>query len=157
MTEVGVMGIVRDNLRGLSIIVLGNRDEGFAIPIWVGNWEAELLEAELLGALPPRPFPYDLLRELLSVFGGELERVVINDFDKGIYFAVMEIKRKDGELIRIDSRPSDAINMAVRMKVPIFVEDVVLEKSNPIMLNECEEDDCKDQWEKLLKELFDRL
>jgi len=157
MVEVSVIGITQDRYSGLPIIILGNEQERFAIPIWVGHWEAELLETELLGAVPPRPFPYDLLREVISAFGGEIERVVINDFDKGIYFAVMEIKRKDGELIRIDSRPSDAINMAVRMKVPIFVEDVVLEKSNPIMLNECEEDDCKDQWEKLLKELFDRL
>ncbi|RKQ60475.1 hypothetical protein C7457_1555 [Thermovibrio guaymasensis] len=155
MVEVSVIGITQDRFSGLPIIILGNEKERFAVPIWIGNWEAELLETELLGAVPPRPFPYDLIRELLSVFGGEVERVVINDFDKGIYFAVIEVKRPDGEVIRIDSRPSDAINLAVRVNAPIFVDRSVIEKASVIPLDPCEGNECQEQWERLIRELFE--
>ncbi|WP_456455555.1 bifunctional nuclease family protein [Thermovibrio sp.] len=155
MVEVSVIGITQDRFSGMPIIILGNEKERFAVPIWVGNWEAELLETELLGAVPPRPFPYDLIRELLAIFKGEVERVVINDFDKGIYFAVIEVKRPDGEIIKVDSRPSDAINLAVRVKAPIFVERKVIEKASVIPLDECQGQECKEQWERLIKELFE--
>ncbi len=155
MVEVSVIGITQDRFSGMPIIILGNERERFAVPIWVGNWEAELLETELLGAVPPRPFPYDLIRELLSIFKGEIERVVINDFDKGIYFAVIEVKRPDGEVIRVDSRPSDAINLAVRVRAPIFVEKRVIEKASVIPLDKCQGQECKEQWERLIKELFE--
>ncbi len=154
MVEVSVIGIAQDRYTGMPIIILGNEQERFAVPIWVGNWEAELLETELLGAVPPRPFPYDLIREILSIFGGEVERVVINDFDKGIYFAVIEVRRPDGELLKVDSRPSDAINLAVRVNAPIFVKKDVIEKASVIPLDECEGDECQEQWEKLIRELF---
>jgi bifunctional DNase/RNase len=154
MVEVSVIGITQDKVNSLPIIILGNDKERFAIPIWVGHWEAELLETELLGAVPPRPFPYDLIREVLSAFGGEVERVVINDFDKGIYFAVIEVRRHDGEVIRIDSRPSDAINLAVRTRAPIFVDRSVIEKASIVPLDECEGSDCKEQWERFIRELF---
>ncbi len=154
MVEVSVIGIAQDRYTGMPIIILGNEQERFAVPIWVGHWEAELLETELLGAVPPRPFPYDLLREILSIFGGEVERVVINDFDKGIYFAVIEVRRPDGELLRVDSRPSDAINLAVRVNAPIFVKKDVIEKASVIPLDECEGDECQEQWERLIRELF---
>jgi bifunctional DNase/RNase len=154
MVEVSVIGLTQDRLSGLPIIILGNDEERFAVPIWVGNWEAELLETELLGAIPPRPFPYDLIRELLEIFGGKVEKVVINDFDKGIYFAVIEVRRPDGTLFRVDARPSDAINLAVRVNAPIFVEREVIEKASVIPLDKCEGEDCKEQWEKLIRELF---
>jgi bifunctional DNase/RNase len=155
MVEVSVIGITQDRYSGLPIIILGNEQERFAIPIWVGHWEAELLETELLGAVPPRPFPYDLLREVISAFGGEIEKVVINDFDKGIYFAVIEVKRPDGEVLNIDSRPSDAINLAVRVGAPIFVKKEVIEKASVIPLDECEGENCREQWEQLIRELFE--
>lgn len=155
MVEVSVIGITQDRYSGLPIIILGNEQERFAIPIWVGHWEAELLETELLGAVPPRPFPYDLIREIVSAFGGEVERVIINDFDKDIYFAVIEVKRPDGEVLRIDSRPSDAINLAVRVNAPIFVKREVIEKASVIPLDECEGDNCREQWEQLIRELFE--
>ena len=154
MVEVSVIGLTQDRLSGLPIIILGNDEERFAVPIWVGNWEAELLETELLGAVPPRPFPYDLIRELLEIFGGKVERVVINDFDKGIYFAVVEVRRPDGTLFRVDARPSDAINLAVRVDAPIFVKREVIEKASVIPLDKCEGEDCQEQWEKLIRELF---
>ncbi len=154
MVEVSVIGIAQDRYTGMPIIILGNEQERFAVPIWVGHWEAELLETELLGAVPPRPFPYDLLREILSIFGGEVERVVINDFDKGIYFAVIEVRRPDGELLKVDSRPSDAINLAVRVNAPIYVKKDVIEKASVIPLDECEGDECQEQWERLIRELF---
>ena len=154
MVEVSVIGITQDRYTGMPIIILGNEQERFAVPIWVGHWEAEFLETELLGAVPPRPFPYDLLREILSIFGGEVERVVINDFDKGIYFAVIEVRRPDGEILKVDSRPSDAINLAVRVNAPIFVKRDVIEKASVIPLDECEGDECQEQWERLIRELF---
>jgi len=155
MVEVSVIGVAQDRLNGMPLIILGNEKERFAIPIWVGNWEAELLETELLGAVPPRPFPYDLIREIISAFGGNVERVIINDFDKGIYFAVIEVKRYDGEILRIDSRPSDAINLAIRVNAPIFVEREVIEKASIIPLDKCQGEGCKEEWERLIRELLE--
>ncbi|ADU97566.1 bifunctional nuclease family protein [Thermovibrio ammonificans] len=156
MIEVSVIGLTQDRFSNLPIIILGNEEERFAVPIWVGNWEAELLETELLGAVPPRPFPYDLIRELLEIFKGEVERVIINDFDKGIYFAVIEVRRPDGELFRIDARPSDAINLAVRLNAPIFVKREVIEKASVIPLDKCQGEECQEQWERLIREIFEQ-
>jgi len=79
---------------------------------------------------------------------------VINDFDKGIYFAVVEVKRPDGEVIRVDARPSNAINLAVRVNAPIFVESSVIEKASVIPLDKCEGEECQEQWERFIRELF---
>ncbi len=155
MVEVSVIGVAKDHTSNLPIIILGNEKDRFAVPIWVGNYEAELLETHLLGASPPRPFPYDLLCDVIQSLGGEVERVIINDFDNGIYFAVIEVRRGDGETIRVDSRPSDAINVAVRMKAPIFVAKDVIERASIIPLDgECESEDCRDEWERLINKLF---
>ncbi len=155
MVEVSVIGVTKDHVSNLNVIILGNEIERFAIPIWVGNYEAELLETHLLGASPPRPFPYDLICDLVQTLNGEVERVVINDFDKGIYYAVIEIKRDDGETIKVDSRPSDAINVAVRMKAPIFVSKDVIEKTSIIPLDgKCESENCREEWERLINKLF---
>ena len=155
MIEVSVIGVTKDNVSNLPIIILGNEEDRFAIPIWVGNYEAELLETHLLGASPPRPFPYDLICDLIQTLNGEVEKVIINDFDKGIYFAVIEIKRGDGEVIRVDSRPSDAINIAVRMRAPIFVSKDVIERTSIVPLDgKCESENCREEWERLINKLF---
>ncbi len=153
MKEVSVIGITQDRLNGMPIVVLANDEKKFAIPIWVGNWEAELLEMHLAGAVPPRPFPYDIVREMISSLNCSLERVVINDFDKGIYFAFLELKKPDNEIIKIDARPSDALNLAVRFDVPILVKDEVIEKVSPILLDSDSDD--SPNWENLIEEIFE--
>ncbi|SNR89330.1 bifunctional nuclease family protein [Desulfurobacterium atlanticum] len=158
MVEVSVISVTHDKFTGLPMIILGNTDENFAIPIWIGDYEAELLENCLLGAVPPRPFPYDLICNVIASLDGEVEKVVINQFDKGIYFASIFIKRKDGEIVKIDARPSDSINIAVRTGAPIFVTKEIIEKACLIKLKEENSPyspQQKRELEKLLKYIFD--
>ena len=157
MVEVSVISVTQDRFSGLPMIILGNTEENFAIPIWIGDYEAELLENCLLGAVPPRPFPYDLICSIIDGFGGEVEKVVINQFDRGIYFASIFIKKENGETIKIDARPSDSINIAVRTGAPIFVTKEIIEKACLIKLkdNPHYSKQQKKEFEKLLKYIFD--
>ncbi|WP_457568130.1 bifunctional nuclease family protein [Desulfurobacterium sp.] len=157
MVEVSVIGVTHDRLSGLPIIILGNVEENFAIPIWIGEYEAELLETHLLGAVAPRPFPYDLMCDIIQVLGGEVERVVINDFDNGIYFATIVVRRYDGELINVDARPSDSINVAVRLGAPIYVTRDVIQRASIVSLNGNPNytREQKAEFEELLKYLFE--
>lgn len=157
MVEVSVMSVTYDRLTNLPMIVLGNTEENFAIPIWIGDYEAELLESYLLGAVPPRPFPYDLICDVIANLDGEVEKVVINQFDKGIYFASIFIKKDNGTSVKIDARPSDSINIAVRTGASIYVTKEIIEKSCIISLKENSQysQEQKKEFEELLKYLFE--
>ena len=100
-------------------------------PILIGFFEASSIERRVQGVMPPRPLAHDLLKSIIADLGGETQDVVITHLEDHTYYAVIRI-RKDGELIEIDSRPSDAIALAVHYTphLPIYVsEDVVTEAS----------------------------
>jgi bifunctional DNase/RNase len=100
-----------------------------AFPILIGIFEAASINRHVKGEESQRPLTHDLLRNTIEQLGGELQDVVINNLQDHTYFAVIRVRR-DGELIEIDSRPSDAIALAVQFKppLPIYVDDTVLEQ-----------------------------
>ncbi|MGE5193669.1 MAG: bifunctional nuclease family protein [Deltaproteobacteria bacterium] len=100
-----------------------------AFPILIGIYEAASINRHVKGDDSPRPLTHDLLRNTIEQLGGELQDVVINNLQDHTYYAVIRVRR-DGELIEIDSRPSDAIALAVQFKppLPIYVDDTVLEQ-----------------------------
>ncbi len=153
MHEVSVIGITRDRLTGVPIIILVSEDESFALPIWVGEYEAEFLETHLLGAVPPRPFPYDLLKNVIDNLGATVERVIIDRFDGQIYYATVHLRDSEGNLIEIDARPSDSINLAVRSDCPIYVSQTVLERS-AIKLDNAHDETLEDVIEKIIDDIF---
>lgn len=98
-------------------------------PILIGLFEAHSINRHVKGEESQRPLTHDLLRNVIEQLGGEIQDIVINKLEEHTYFALLRIRR-DGELIEVDSRPSDAIALAVQFKptLPIYVEDEVLDQ-----------------------------
>jgi hypothetical protein len=105
------------------------------LPIWIGEFEAQAIVLEMQGMSPQRPLPYDLMMSLISDLDARVVRVVINDLSQDIYYARIVIDRA-GESFEIDSRPSDAIAMAVRAHCPIFVDESVLDRAGVSIMDD---------------------
>lgn len=110
-----------------QVIVLREKDGERSFPIIIGIFEAVSIDRHLKGIEIPRPLTHDLVRNVIREMGGELERIVVNDLHDNTFYARLHVQR-DGEDIEVDSRPSDAIALAVRTGCPVFVEDSVLDK-----------------------------
>lgn len=110
------------------IVVL--REEGGVryLPIWIGPFEADAITIQLQGIEVSRPMTHDLLREMIEKLDGEVSHVIISDLQNDTFFAKIVLEARDGT-IEIDSRPSDAVALAVRMDAPIYVADDVMEKA----------------------------
>lgn len=98
------------------------------LPIWIGPFEAEAIAMAIQGMTPARPLPYDLLRTVISELGAEIREVAVTDLSQEIFYARI-VLAVNGRRIEIDSRPSDAIALAVRAKVPIYVDESVMERA----------------------------
>ena len=114
-----------------QVIVLKERGGERYFPIFIGYNEAMAIDRKLNDRQVPRPLTHDLLHNVIEQMGGKLSRIVVNDLVESTYYAVLEIQRGD-QTIDIDSRPSDAIALAVRTTVPIFVEDKVLNRASSV-------------------------
>ena len=110
------------------IVLLKTLDEDRFLPIWIGHPEAAAILMKLQGASPPRPMTHDLLTEVVSELKAEVVRVTVTELRENTYFAKITIVQ-DGQELEIDSRPSDAIALAVRCEAQIFVADDVVEES----------------------------
>ena len=119
--------IITDGTRTQSIVLKEKEGERI-IPIFIGYAEALAIDAKLKEFAAPRPMTHDLLASVIEKMGGKLERVVLNDLRKGTYYALLNIER-NGQMVEVDSRPSDAIALAVRMNAPIFAEENVIAKA----------------------------
>lgn len=126
--RVDLAQIIISETRDTQIIILRERDGERALPIVIGLTEAFAIDRRVKGVQPQRPLTHDLLGNVMEALGGELEKIVINDLQEHTFYAKLVI-RKDGELIEVDSRPSDAIALGVAGEVPIYVEDHVLREA----------------------------
>lgn len=119
--------IIISEVHEQQIIVLREVDGERSFPIVIGLFEATSIDRRVKNIVPPRPLTHDLIAAAIDQLGGDLQDIVISDLQDHTYFAKLRI-RKEGELIEIDCRPSDAIAVAVTAKVPIWVaEDVLAE------------------------------
>lgn len=124
-----VVDSVRVNLQTYHrVVVLKRKDSDRYLPIWIGNNEADAIVIQMQNVTVPRPQTHDLLKAVIVQLGARVERIVVNDLSDDVFYAriLMDI---DGRHVEVDSRPSDAIALAVRVKAPIFVEESVLEKA----------------------------
>jgi uncharacterized protein len=112
----------------MHIVELREVDGERIFPIVIGLNEAAAIERRLMGQAPPRPLTHELLASVIEGLGAELEKIEITDLRKSTFFARLHL-RKDGELVEIDSRPSDAIALGVADEVPIFVSEDVLDEA----------------------------
>jgi len=126
MIEMQVMGIAIDTKSGSPIVVLNDIEKRRALPIWIGQAEASAIIRQLENIKTPRPMTHDLICNLLNLSSFIVDKIEINDYNDTTYYATIFVKGKNGERYEIDSRPSDAITIALKNKVPIFVTPNVL-------------------------------
>ena len=126
MIEMKVMGIALDTRTGSPIVVLHDKANRRALPIWIGSAEASSIIRKIENLSVTRPMTHDLVINIIDKTGFKITKVEINDVEKETYFATIFIEDENGKTIEIDSRPSDAIAIAIRVDVPIYVTANVL-------------------------------
>jgi bifunctional DNase/RNase len=107
------------------------------LPIWIGPFEAEAIAMELQSMPSARPLPYDLMRTIISDMGGTVQQIQVTDLAQDVFYARIIIEQ-NGNRLEIDSRPSDAIALAVRVKVPILVDESVMDRAGVSLEQETE-------------------
>lgn len=122
-----VMGIALDTRTGSPIVVLHDKENRRALPIWIGSAEASSIIRKIENLSVTRPMTHDLIISIIEKVGYKISKVEINDVEKETYFATIFLENEDnGKIIEIDSRPSDAIAIAIRIDAPIYVTANVL-------------------------------
>jgi bifunctional DNase/RNase len=127
--EVKIRALMMDPNSGTPIIILKDVNSETMLPIWVGAYEANAIALEIEKIAPQRPMTHDLLRNLIVEMGARVERVVITELRDNTFFAVIEMRNVDGTAMMLDSRPSDAIALALRADCPIYVDMEVIRSS----------------------------
>lgn len=129
--EVRVRQVSFDPTTGSPVVLLEDVENSVALPIWIGPAEAQAIALEMEHVRPPRPLTHDLMKEVLQRAGVEMQRVVIHDLREGTYYAQARFRTRRGTIV-VDSRPSDAIALALRFDSPIFVAKALLQEENVI-------------------------
>jgi len=124
--EVEVRSVGFDSASHSPVVVLQDHDRKVALPIWIGPAEAQSIAMEIQGINPPRPMTHDLIKSILDGAGVELQKVMIQDLKESTYYARIYL-RASGHDVQVDSRPSDAIALAVRFHRPIFVAAALMQ------------------------------
>jgi bifunctional DNase/RNase len=127
--EVKIRALMMDPNSGTPIIILKDVQSDTMLPIWVGAYEANAIALEIEKISPPRPMTHDLLRNLIKQLGVEVERVVVTRLHDNTFYAEIEMRDSEGGQMKLDSRPSDAIALALRIDCPIFVNSEVIKAS----------------------------
>lgn len=129
--EMKVRGLALDPLSNMPIIILRDEEEKRSLPIWVGIFEANAIALELEKITTPRPMTHDLIKSILETLEARVLKVVVNDLRDNTFFATIHLQLGKSELT-VDSRPSDAIALALRVGAPIFVEEDVVRKAKSV-------------------------
>jgi bifunctional DNase/RNase len=149
--EMKVRGLALDPVSNMPIIILRDEDEKRSLPIWVGIFEANAIALELEKISTPRPMTHDLLKNILESVEAKVEKIVVNDLRDNTFFAMIHLRLGEEE-ITVDSRPSDAIALALRVSAPIFVEEDVVRRAKNVEVAPKEADD-----QERLKEWLENL
>ena len=120
--------IIINEVHDQQVIMLRETDGERSFPIVIGIFEATSIDRRVRGQASPRPLTHDLVAAVIDSLGGELQDIFISELKDHTYFAKLRI-RKEGELVEVDCRPSDAIALAVTAKVPIYVSEEVLSEA----------------------------
>ena len=126
--EMKVKGLALDPLSNMPMIILRDDEEKRSLPIWVGLFEANAIALELEKISTPRPMTHDLIKNILESLDARVQKIVVNDLRDNTFYAVIHLRLGSAD-ITVDSRPSDAIALAVRAEAPIYADDRVIEES----------------------------
>jgi bifunctional DNase/RNase len=150
--EMKIRGLMMDPITNMPIVILKEASGSGILPIWVGVYEANAIALEIEKVVTPRPMTHDLLKNVLTGLDACVRKVVVTTIKDDTFYALIWLERS-GTLVSIDSRPSDALALALRIDCPIFVEDEVLKSSK---CQNGKEDRIKDdELRKLLENLPD--
>ena len=126
--EMKIRGLMMDPMTNMPIVVLKDLSGDSVLPIWVGIYEANAIALEIEKVTTPRPMTHDLIKVVLMGLDTSIRKVVVNELKDDTFYAMIWLER-DGRLISVDSRPSDALALALRHDCPIFVDEKVLQSS----------------------------
>lgn len=150
LVEMTVKGLALDPMSNMPIIILKDMDDKKALPIWVGIFEANAIALELEKIHTPRPMTHDLIKNIFEGLGVVVKRIVVNDLKDNTFYAILELM-VNGSQVTIDSRPSDAIAIALRVGAPIYVTENVIQGAKSVEISDEEESDKLKQWLENLK------
>jgi len=153
MQEMVIYGVSFDMVGKQPIVLLKTVTGNTFLPIWIGNTEAAAILMRLQGTDTPRPMTHDLLNDVLNELNAEVARITVTELRENTFYALITLRSQSNE-IDIDSRPSDAIALAVRSDAPIYAADAVIEESGIEFESEAEE--AEDVVEKF-KEFLDQV
>ncbi|HKT44632.1 MAG TPA: bifunctional nuclease family protein [Gaiellaceae bacterium] len=128
MQEMLIYGVSFDLVGKQPIVLLKTADGNKFLPIWIGHPEAAAILMKLQSQAPPRPMTHDLLSDMIDQLGAQIVRITVTELRENTFYAQITLQQDGGE-IEIDSRPSDAIALAIRAEAPIFAADRVIEES----------------------------
>jgi bifunctional DNase/RNase len=126
--EMKVRGLALDPLSNLPIIILRDEEDKRSLPIWIGIYEANAIALELEKIETPRPMTHDLIKSILETIEARVVKVMVTDLKENTFYAVLHLQLGGSEYT-VDSRPSDAIALALRVGAPIFVDEEVVRKA----------------------------
>jgi uncharacterized protein len=126
--EMRIRGLLMDPVTNTPIVILKDANSDTVLPIWVGIYEANAIALEIEKVATPRPMTHDLIKNVLAGLDAHVHKVVVTELKEDTFYAVIWMER-DGRIISVDSRPSDALALALRVDCPIYVEDEVLKNS----------------------------
>lgn len=126
--EMRIRGLLVDPVNNTPIVILKDANSDTVLPIWVGVFEASAIQMEIEKVSTPRPMTHDLIKNVLSGLDAHVHKVVVTELKDDTFYAVIWMER-DGRIISVDSRPSDALALALRVDCPIFVDEEVLKTS----------------------------
>src|SRR5262252_2486840 len=126
--EMRIRGLLVDPVNNTPIVILKDANSDTVLPIWVGVFEASAIQMEIEKVSTPRPMTHDLIKNVLSGLDAHVHKVVVTELKDDTFYAVIWMER-EGRVISVDSRPSDALALALRVDCPIYVEDEVLKTS----------------------------
>jgi uncharacterized protein len=129
--EMKVRGLALDPMSNMPIIILRDEDDKRSLPIWVGIFEANAIALELEKIATPRPMTHDLIKNILETIDARVLKVMVTDLKENTFFAVLHLQVGETEYT-VDSRPSDAIALALRVAAPIYVDEDVVRKAKSI-------------------------
>lgn len=153
-----VLGLAIDPVTSSPIVILKDDTGKFSLPIWIGVMEASAIAMELENVKFSRPLTHDLIRNILQELNIAVEKIVVTDLRDNTYFAIIHVNMQ-GKNHKIDSRPSDAIAIALRTGSPIFVEEDVISKSQKLEMpmNLSKGGMSEEEYKKKLAELLEKL
>ena len=161
MAKAGFTEMQVDSIRvhmpsGQHVVILKDKAADRYLPIWIGIYEANAIALKITGITPERPITHDLMANILHDLGANVTRVEVNSLSSDVFYARI-VMAVDGRVMEIDSRPSDAIALAVRTEAPILVANDVLEKAGVTPESEGEDGEAIDGGASIFKELVNSM